>query len=427
MRIFFYETLKFIAKIGLRLFYPFKVKRSQEYFRTPGPLILISNHPNTLIDPLFVATYFYRRLSFLVNAGLFKNQLLRAILNFFYCIKVERKQDNNGQEVNNENAFEQANLHLKEGGAIYIAPEGTSIRGKKLLPFKTGTARIAKSAFLAMDKGQDLHILPVGLTYRNPSFFGTEVAVMVGAPISIRKNWHLISSNGFEGVRKFTQLLEETVKELVIHCDSEKEEELLDRMMEIEANSNKLKVVEWYETAKKFSTKIKTLREKSPEKLEGLYKKVEDYFKRCKSLGVSDYGVAKKHKNGLIILSIFLGIGFPFFWIGLSNHLIPVGLLVWISRNYNKYVEYEATIQLVGGILLLPFFYFLQVKIIALFLPGNWPIYYLLITIGTGLLAIFYSRWIKKMEQWWAAVNQDLSELERLRKELVEDYLIAYK
>lgn len=425
MRIIIYQTLKIIAKIGLKLFYPFKVQRSQKYFKTPGPLILISNHPNTLIDPLFVATSFYRRLSFLANASLFKNQLLGPLLHFFYCIRVERKQDNNGRAVNNDKAFEQANRHLKEGGAIYIAPEGTSIIGKKVLPFKTGTARIAKSAFMTMDEGQDLHILPVGLTYRNPSFFGTEVAVMVGPPISIEKNWSLISSEGFEGIRKFTQLLEEAVKKLVIHCDSEEEEVLLDRLMEIGANSKQLSVRRWYETGKKLSAEIKRLKEESPAQLEDLNKKVQVYFKQCQDLGISDYGVANRHQGGLIVLSVILALGFPFFWIGLITHLVPVGLLVWISRNYNKYVEYEATIQLVGGILLLPFFYFLQVKITSLFLIGNWPIYFLLITIGTGLLAIFYSRWLRQMEHRWAVQHLELTDLELLRKELVEGYLMA--
>lgn len=427
MRIVIYQTLKIIAKIGLRLFYPFKVKKSQNYFKTPGPLILISNHPNTLIDPLLVATSFYRRLSFLVNASLFRNRLLGPLLQFFYCIKVERKQDTNGKAVNNEEAFEQANRHLKEGGAIYIAPEGTSVTGKKVLPFKTGTARIAKSAFMTMDKEQDLHILPVGLTYRNPSFFGSEVAIMVGEPISIRQNWSLISSEGFEGIRKFTQLLEKRIKQLVIHCDSDKEEELLDRLMEIGANSKKLSLRNWYEKGKVLSAEIKILKEQSPDHFEDLNKKVQDYFGKCQDLGITDYGVSRKHKRGIVALFILLTFGFPFFWIGLLSHLVPVGLLVWISRNFNKYVEYEATIQLVGGILLLPFFYFLQVKITALFLFGNWPTYMLLITIGTGLLAIFYSRWLKKMEQRWAVFTKDLTELERGRKELIEGYLMAYK
>jgi len=427
MMVVIYQTLKIIAQIGLKLFYPFKVQKSQKYFKTPGPLILISNHPNTLIDPLFVASSFHRRLSFLANASLFKNRFLGLLLSLFYCIRIERKQDNGGQTVNNEKAFEQANRHLKAGGAIYIAPEGTSIKGKKLLPFKTGTARIAKSAFMGLDKGQDLHILPVGLTYRNPSFFGTEVAIMVGKPISIRKNWNLISSNGFEGIRKFTQLLEDTIKNLIIHCDSENEEVLLDRLIEMESNSKKLEVGKWYVKAKRWSSVIKMLKEKSPEKFIDLNQKVEAYFTQCKNWGVSDYAVAKKHQRGLIVSSIVLAFGFPFFLVGLINHLIPVGLLVWISRNYNKYVEYEATIQLVGGIILAPFFYFLQVKITSLFLVGNGPIYYLLMTVATGLLAIFYSRSLKKMEDRWAVAYNDITFLEQLRKQLVEGYLTAYK
>lgn len=425
MRVLIYQVLKIIAKIGLKLFYPFKVQRSQKHFRTRGPIILISNHPNTLIDPLFVATSFYGRLSFLVNASLFKNKVLGPLLKFFYCIKVERKKDTNGEALNNEQAFKQANRHLKKGGAIYIAPEGTSIKGKKVLPFKTGAARIAKSTYLALDRDQDLHILPVGLTYRNPSFFGTEVAIMVGEPISIGKHWPLISKEGFEGIRKFTRLLEENIKALVIHCESEKEEILLDQLMEIEANTKLLKNGKWYERGKKLSVEIKVLKEKSPKEFEQLNKRVQNYFRQCKELGISDYGVAGKHKKGLTLISIFLAIGFPFFWIGLITHLVPVGILVWASRNYNKYVEYEATIQLVGGILLLPFFYYLQVKISSLFLEGNWPIYTLMITMGTGLMAIFYSRWLKKVEQRWAVAFQNLSDLERERRELVEGYLMA--
>ncbi len=139
---FFFKCLVWIV---LKIYNPFTYVLGRQNLRQKGPLIVISNHPNTLLDPLHVAIRLPRYVYFLANASLFKNPIIGWILNQLYCIPVQRTQDTNGKPLDNKDAFNRSNDFLSRGGCLYVAPEGTSWMEKRLRPLKTGTARIALS------------------------------------------------------------------------------------------------------------------------------------------------------------------------------------------------------------------------------------------------------------------------------------------
>ena len=45
-----YRILKFLIGIGIRLYYKEIKINEKKYLNTDGPLIIIANHPNTLMD-----------------------------------------------------------------------------------------------------------------------------------------------------------------------------------------------------------------------------------------------------------------------------------------------------------------------------------------------------------------------------------------
>ena len=88
-----YHILKFLFRVVLRLFYRRMTVNGRVHKNIKGPFIVISNHPNTLIDALIVGTTLRQRIGFLGNATLFRNKKLGAVLAFLGTIPVYRKED----------------------------------------------------------------------------------------------------------------------------------------------------------------------------------------------------------------------------------------------------------------------------------------------------------------------------------------------
>lgn len=373
----FYSFLKLFVGTVLRIYYPQTKVLGRENFKISGPVIVVSNHPNTLIDPLISAVRLKGSLYFLANSGLYVNRLATWIFDTFYCIKIERIQDTNGRPVKNDGAFKACDLHLKNGGNIFIAAEGTSIKGKKIIPFKTGTVRIALSAQQKIVDKKEVKILPVGINYRNPRRFGSSILVDVGSPISIRELENQVDEKGFEAIRKITKILEEKVKDRIIHCDNEEIEQYLDRYL---ATKPELNLLEWYQLGKEKAKELNDLKEKN-------------IFNNSKD---------KDHPRGSNVhlgKSIYLGITFPIFLWGIFNHLIAAGVPYFLSKYFNKYEEYEPTFQILSGIIILPLFYIIQFQFVETFWGHEWAWIYLISLPISGYFSAYYYRVLQKFER----------------------------
>ncbi|MCB0855874.1 MAG: 1-acyl-sn-glycerol-3-phosphate acyltransferase, partial [Bacteroidetes bacterium] len=135
-----YTILKFLVKIGIRVFFRKIVVHGWENRPSEGPLIIAVNHPNTLMDPLLVAVMMKQRVGFLANASLFANKLVNQLFAILHTIPVYRKQDvAPGEPIDNDETFGKVYEYLDKNGTIMIFPEGTSFSEMKLRKIKTGT------------------------------------------------------------------------------------------------------------------------------------------------------------------------------------------------------------------------------------------------------------------------------------------------
>ena len=160
----------------------------------PGPLLIASNHPNTLMDPLVAAVNRRQPIAFLAKSTFFQNPILRAIMESGNSIPIYRRQDlETGAETltpaqleaQNEKAFGRCYDYFDEGGTIMIFPEGTSVSERRLRPLKTGAARIALGAEARRDFQLNLHILPLGINYFDPQRFRSDVFINPAEPIRV--------------------------------------------------------------------------------------------------------------------------------------------------------------------------------------------------------------------------------------------------
>jgi glycerol-3-phosphate O-acyltransferase/dihydroxyacetone phosphate acyltransferase len=170
-------------RVVLRVFFRRIEVEGTERVPLRGPVIFVVNHPNALVDPLFLLCFAPRAVSFLAKAPLFRMPLIGLFVRGFGSIPVYRRQDAGSDLAKNRETFASARALLSRGGSLAIFPEGASHDEPKLLRLKTGAARIALGA--AAQSGSPLEIVPAGLSYTWKKTFRSAALLSFGEPIPV--------------------------------------------------------------------------------------------------------------------------------------------------------------------------------------------------------------------------------------------------
>lgn len=170
-----------VSRLVLRVFY--RRVETKDLSRVPvtGPTILVLNHPNGLMDPLLLLCLSPRPVSFLAKSTLFTMPFVSLFVKAFGSIPVYRPQDADADVRRNRETFAKARDLLKKGGVLALFPEGISHDEPRLMPLKSGAARIALGA---ASEGP-VTIVPAGLTYEARDIFRSEALLHVAEPFTV--------------------------------------------------------------------------------------------------------------------------------------------------------------------------------------------------------------------------------------------------
>ncbi len=113
-----------VASLATRTYY--RLARAGERVPTRGPVLLVANHPNSLLDPALVSVAAERPVRFLAKAPLFTDRLVGWLVRGAGSIPVYRRQDDAAQVGRNEEMFAAVHAALADGAAVGIFPEGLS-------------------------------------------------------------------------------------------------------------------------------------------------------------------------------------------------------------------------------------------------------------------------------------------------------------
>lgn len=218
-----HAVLPHASRVAAAVYY--RIRYGGEAVPRASPVLLVANHPNSLMDPMLVAAAAGRPVRFLAKAPLFDDLKVAWLVKGAAAIPVYRRADDPGQMDRNQDAFRAVYAALGGGAAVGIFPEGLSHSEPALAPLRTGAARIALGG--AAPVGRAFPVIPVGLVFRRKDTFRSEALVVRGRPVV----WDDLAPRGVDdagAVHELTERIAQALKLVTVNLEQWQDRPLVD-------------------------------------------------------------------------------------------------------------------------------------------------------------------------------------------------------
>lgn len=327
-----------------------------------GPLVLVANHPNTLMDPLLIASRLERRVHIIAKSTLFETPLAGLLLSSLGVLPVKRRMDS-GEDPggSNEDTFSACYEELARGGVILIFGEGTSHLEPRLMKLKTGAARIALGAE-RVHGPLGVRLVPVGLTYEAPELFGEDVRIRFSDPLPVLP-FRERAEDEFAAARALTDLAESCLVDEVVHLDDPEHEDLL---VTIDGWIGQELVTEErhrLDVTRELGRALNWFHRREPERVERFSRLLREYHAALGEQGVDD-AVLEATPEISPGRRVRLALAAPIWLYGAVNHFVPYLLPRLIAGGLGLDPTYTSTVKLVSGILSFSLCNILQIALV---------------------------------------------------------------
>ncbi len=322
-----------------------------------GPVLLVANHPNALLDPVVVMNSTSRRVRMLAKAPLFTMPGVSVLVKGLDCLPVYRAKDGADTKANAE-TFRAVEDALLAGSCVLIFPEGISHDEPTVQPLKTGAARMALGAF---HKGAtDLVVVPVGLTYADKLRYRSTAAVDIGAPIVVKDFASDGDVDDKEASRALTQAIHDALLRETTNVTSWEDLRLLEVVDAI-----------WRQRDPERTTRIKSLADgmamisqEQPEEVDAFRSRLSSWIDHMASIGLSPRDLSETHleaqrqptRAALFVLRQLASLvfGLPIAIVGAVFWAPPFWLvhLIWRISGVEK--DTGATVKVLASMVFFP-------------------------------------------------------------------------
>jgi 1-acyl-sn-glycerol-3-phosphate acyltransferase len=179
-----YTSTQAFLRFGFWLFYRKVTIHNIEHFPASGPVLLVSNHPNSFMDALVIGAYLPRPTNFLARGDAFKNPILAKVFKTYHMVPVYRASEGKENIEKNFETFDASYDEVNKGGSVLIFGEGLCVNNWDLRSLKKGPARIANRAWTSNDIAKELVPNPPRLTYEHFERGGKSLLINYGKPIT---------------------------------------------------------------------------------------------------------------------------------------------------------------------------------------------------------------------------------------------------
>ncbi len=375
-----------VVSLSLRLFFRRIETINASHVPYKGPLVFVMNHPNGLIDPALVFVALPRKISFLAKSTLFKIPVISYIVRVMEALPVYRRIDS-ADVSKNLLTFQASHDLLQRGGGIALFPEGISHNSPKLLPIKTGAARIALGAISGFKNGDEINlkVIPVGLYYTNKTTFRSEALLHFGEPFEVKPI--KIDNKGDlprDEVKDLTTEIEKALREVTINAESSAEIETAN-----EAANLFLSVSETFDLEESLAARSEFIRnylsddesetDKPFDVLE-VTGRVSSYKKKLRELGLEPENLSLSSQPFWYVFQHFLFRSWvmlvfsPLAIIGAILHFPAYQLINFLGMRYRNHGvdDIVSTVKILAGIVFMPLTWFIFAGVLYYF--WDWTI-----------------------------------------------------
>ena len=317
-----------------------------------GPLLLLANHANALLDPAVIWSTAGRDVRFLAKSTLFRGPL-RPLLAGAGAIPVYRRRDEGVDPSRNAEMFSAVDAALADGNAVCIFPEGISHSHGRLVELRTGAARIALAA---ESRGTSVTLVAVGLNFDRKTRFRSRVTVAYGPPFHARDIAAGPDRSEATDVRALTDRIAGHMRRLLIEADPGADARLVDRVDSLYAAARGMAhdPEERITRRRAIAAGIHRLRDTAPERYEDILMRVRRYELRLQRFGLRDrhldMQVSPAHaarfalREGLAAL--VLG---PVALAGMALFFVPYWLTALAARIATRESDVAASAKVISG------------------------------------------------------------------------------
>lgn len=392
--------MKSVLKFSLRVFFRrIEIAGAKDIPRDEA-VIFVLNHPNGLVDPLFVLCLVPRSVSFLAKSTLFKTPVIGAVLRVVDALPVYRQQDAGANMNSNRETFAACYERLRAGGSIGLFPEGVSHSDTKLRPLKTGAARIALGA--RANSEREIKIVPLGLYYTAKASFRSEVLLYCGESFSVPRV--ALEDDGEPprvAVIELSERIAQALRDVTVNAETREALALVARAGRIfstpstDHDADEMLTREM-QLRRRFVEGYGYYRVHAPARLEAIERRVARFEKYANLLNMDDESlVATPSRREVMprlfnraLLSLLLA---PFAFIGAFAHY-PAYRLTRLLSNIlaRKSEDVVSTYKIIAAMLLLPLTWTIYTLVIGLNYGWRLGLCALLILPACGYIAVLW-------------------------------------
>ena len=386
----------------------------------PG-VIFVMNHPNGLVDPALVFVALPRKISFLAKSTLFRMPVISFLLRTVEALPLYRRIDAGEDISKNQETFRLCSDLLQLGGSIALFPEGVSHNSPKLLPMKTGTARIAIGAASAGDTPIEVTIVPVGLFYTNKTTFRSEALLHFGEPFPVPRVE--LGDDGHpprDAVRDLTTRIEDELREVTLNAETESElhvahiaEEIFASAAENENLGEKVDFLKSYLDEGSSPELSQRLREYDA--------KLESYGLEAEHLSLAQLTRSLVVRKALLQTWVLIVLS-PLAIFGAILHGPAYQLCKLVAYLYSRHGadDIASTVKVLAGMVFVPLTWLIAA--VVLYLLSGWPLALASVPFSflCGYIALYSLEEIEEMRGWARAIWLFLTRREKFLRLFVE-------